>query len=761
MDARTSRTRAARMALLAAGGLAVAAGVSAAVLRGWWREPPRRPLPDAAVRAALDRPVSVDVHEAPLADVLADLSRQAEVRIEFDRAAALRAAGPGSRAHFQQAFNVSLRGQEIPLEFALELLGQPYDLTCDVRDDRLVVLHRDQAEVTTRTYPIADLLGDGRLAWNEQAVAACVTSLAAPDRWSEVGGEGHIEPAPGALLVAQTEDVHREVETVLALLRDAHSPLPLPEGCPSIGLRGTLADFRSPDAASLRRALAHRVSIDLADAELLPTLDGLAAEHGLKIVMEGWAVHRVQTSQHDRFSLRLRDVPVGYLLDRLLEPHALAWEVAEGAIVVYDVNYTDQGLEPRVYPVRHLLDERLGFDAAAVAEVISTCVEPDAWQEVGGPGSIERVPGGLLVSQTRDVHEGIADLLAQLARMQDPRATTLDEPLDARDRRLEAILAQRVTVHWHNEPAHEALARLLAASGAHNVEVADYTAMRRLLLVVDDQGAVSYSSEQLGMDVAPADAAGRLLTQRLTLQAEERPLRQVLDAALEQLDGDFAWRIDDGEVVQILCDAQRGEWVAVSRCYRVPGLVGPSAIRNRRLVRLIEQWVEPDSWQEVGGPGGIEVVPAGLIVSQHPYIHDEVRALLQALQRLGDADCPLLQELSADDGTDYSSRLYRWTRPAALEDVSGAVLIDGLQTIVGAGKWYSLSQQWLGPLGDQDGWFGRIAFCDGGILVWQSGDVQREMEDLVTALHAGNAESLERLRQAIEEAENERKTGNQ
>lgn len=64
-------------------------------------------------------------------------------------------------------------------------------------------------------------------------------------------------------------------------------------------------------------------------------------------------------------------------------------------------------------------------DFDTLIELITTTIEPDTWEEVGGQGSISGFPTNLslIVGQTQDVHEQIADLLAQLRRFQDLQVT--------------------------------------------------------------------------------------------------------------------------------------------------------------------------------------------------------------------------------------------------------------------------------------------------------------------------------------------------
>ena len=71
----------------------------------------------------------------------------------------------------------------------------------------------------------------------------------------------------------------------------------------------------------------------------------------------------------------------------------------------------------------------LGGGAAAdfdsLIQLITSTVSADSWDAVGGPGSIQPFPTNLslVISQTQQVHEEIADLLEQLRRLQDLQVT--------------------------------------------------------------------------------------------------------------------------------------------------------------------------------------------------------------------------------------------------------------------------------------------------------------------------------------------------
>lgn len=64
-------------------------------------------------------------------------------------------------------------------------------------------------------------------------------------------------------------------------------------------------------------------------------------------------------------------------------------------------------------------------DFDSLTELITSTIAPQSWAEVGGPGAITGYENNLslVVSQTQEVHEQIADLLEQLRRLQDLQVT--------------------------------------------------------------------------------------------------------------------------------------------------------------------------------------------------------------------------------------------------------------------------------------------------------------------------------------------------
>ena len=80
-------------------------------------------------------------------------------------------------------------------------------------------------------------------------------------------------------------------------------------------------------------------------------------------------------------------------------------------------------------------------DFDSLIDLITTTIAPESWVDVGGPGSIQEFATNLslVVSQTQDVHEQIADLLEQLRRLQDLQVTIEVRFITLSDRFFERI----------------------------------------------------------------------------------------------------------------------------------------------------------------------------------------------------------------------------------------------------------------------------------------------------------------------------------
>lgn len=80
-------------------------------------------------------------------------------------------------------------------------------------------------------------------------------------------------------------------------------------------------------------------------------------------------------------------------------------------------------------------------DFDSLIELITSTIAPQSWDDVGGPGAIQGFETNLslVISQTQEIHEQIADLLEQLRRLQDLQVTIEVRFITLTDRFFERI----------------------------------------------------------------------------------------------------------------------------------------------------------------------------------------------------------------------------------------------------------------------------------------------------------------------------------
>jgi hypothetical protein len=177
---------------------------------------------ESAIEAALSQPTIVQFAARPLADVVESLANRHEIQIQFDGKAL-------ADAHIDKATPITHHVHDVKLRSALDLLLRDLGLTTVVLDEVLLITTKSEAQniVTTRVYPVADLLGardDGVLVSFHTKLGdltELITSSIKPDSWDETGGPGSIKEdnKSASLVVSQTDAVQSEIAVLLASLR--------------------------------------------------------------------------------------------------------------------------------------------------------------------------------------------------------------------------------------------------------------------------------------------------------------------------------------------------------------------------------------------------------------------------------------------------------------------------------------------------------------------------------------------------------------
>ncbi len=173
---------------------------------------------------------------------------------------------------------------------------------------------------------------------------------------------------------------------------------------------------RQVDAeAKIEAALAQRVTLDLKFWPLRDVIDLLQERTGISIKLTK-KIEDAGVQQDQPVTISVRNVSAETFLDLMLEDLNLTLIVRNESLFVTTVedSQSPENMIVRLYPVADLV---VDDDFNSLIELISSTIEPDSWQDVGGPSSISSYSGSLVIGQRRDLHQKIAGLLTTLRRV--------------------------------------------------------------------------------------------------------------------------------------------------------------------------------------------------------------------------------------------------------------------------------------------------------------------------------------------------------
>jgi hypothetical protein len=190
---------------------------------------------------ALSAPTEFEFIDTPLQDILDTIEDVHKIPIEIDQRALDEVGIPSDTPITKSVKGISLRS-------ALRLMLKDLDLTYMVRDEVLLITTPEEVEcaLVTKVYPLNHLqAGRAEAARSEQpyvdSLVATVTKMIARQTWENVGGAGSLSVLSlntlEALVVAQTRDVHEQIEGLLARPEFRRSGSASPERAPKPALR--------------------------------------------------------------------------------------------------------------------------------------------------------------------------------------------------------------------------------------------------------------------------------------------------------------------------------------------------------------------------------------------------------------------------------------------------------------------------------------------------------------------------------------------
>jgi hypothetical protein len=489
-----------------------------------------------------------------------------------------------------------------------------------------------------------------------------------------------------------------------------------------LGAGTTRGDDRESE---IRNALSEETSLTFEDAPLSEVIAFIRATHRLPVVTDERSLADAGIALDTPVTTDLSRISLESALDLMLDELELTWIVRNGVLTITTRSDAFSTFTTVVYPVDDLVvrtpadvavdpsarliagdllsdGSAMGsvdavFDEDDLVDLITQVVEPASWAEVGGPGSIQAVPGGLVVSQSRSEHEQIASLVDDLRRLKAGEPPVY--PKRERERLILDALSEETSLTFNDTPL---------------TEVAAFVEVTHRVPVVLDRRSF--------------DDAGLALDVPVTVDYSGMPLADALELILGTVELSY---VVDREVLFITTQ-ERAKRRHGARVYSTQGVHSELLGEKLRLVNIIRMTTEPTSWEGVGGPGCIETVPGGLVVSSRDDVHQEVDRLLKNLVDLQAARSE--HQAPPEGDSKQAAELEAQRRLLVRSYTVAGFQIDDVKelitSMVSPGSWSE---------GRPDGWRIRILrpaenSPSGMLVIRQSEEVHRSIEALLEGL---------------------------
>jgi hypothetical protein len=360
----------------------------------------------------LAKPTPMLFLETPLRDVLAVIQDRSDVATTADIQSLDDAA-----CDLDETL-VTLESEGIPLASSLDAICELLDLEWIVEDDVIEITTPvgAAARQMARMIDVTDITDD------PESLARILEATVKPETWARHGGAGAITSDEtrdaSTLIVTNSWQVQRGVAGVVERIRKCMAG-PQAERGP-LGVDGYWSD--ASNAVAARKALGSPMTLDVVETPLRDCAR-LVAEKAKVPVTFDWRELDAAAIDLDELVLTGsgRGLRLARLLDRLLAPHELTWDLRHDRLTITTLEAARGRHSVAVYPLGGLLEK--GRDVSKLIDTVQATVTPDAWEGTGGEAFVraykhrERAtPSALVIRHTSAGHKAVDDFLQQLPR---------------------------------------------------------------------------------------------------------------------------------------------------------------------------------------------------------------------------------------------------------------------------------------------------------------------------------------------------------
>jgi hypothetical protein len=556
-----------------------------------------------------------------------------------------------------------------PVVLVLEQSDEIHEQIADMLAKMRAVKHSATEPATAKPHPEAKdamVVRVHQVASKEDAALDQYIAVIRNLIWTDVGS--YIGKAPGAIVVRHTPAVQQRIKNLLieidGSVAGAGGGGLGGGGAFQIALESTAAESpksaphapgdkagATPAAAEqtpVERALDKPTDFEFVETPLKDVAAALSKKSGINILLDEKAITDAGGAVDGPISQSLRRIPLGIALRLTLQEHDLNFlEFDDNVLLITSDAKAKESLVSRTYevhdlamPLRNGKGTVLPFDR--LVDLLTTIVAPTSWVEQGGTGSIAIFENQLIITQTREIHERIIDLLAALRQARDEpekyRAGGSGRPVS--EAKVQELIS-RLPKPGNKRNESKAHGRiyplpLLEAEIRKLVETPQDLDFHEMPLkdIVEDLWKFGLPVQ---MDAKAITEAGGTPDMPITFRAKSIRLETGLKLMLQAHELNF---IIEDETLLITTDAKAKEHV-VTRLYSVGDLVpDPSpdsssdGVTDDNLIDIITTTVNPTSWDSAGGTGSLKPFPLvrALVCSQTQEAHEDIAKLLKMIR---------------------------------------------------------------------------------------------------------------------------------
>lgn len=437
-------------------------------------------------------------------------------------------------------------------------------------------------------------------------------------------------------------------------------------------------------AAALPQIQAHlnkNVTLEFVQSPLREVVEYLSELTGAEIAIDSRSLSDAGIAKNVAMTISVKELSLRSGLNLALGQVGLTWTIRDDVLTVTTPEGAEAALSPRVYAVSDLLQAGSAqvageYDYDSLIESMTSLIQPESWEEVGGPGAISGIFGSLVVSQTAAAHEQVAAFLEKYRAIKAAQKANPDKISD-------------VSLLLRNQKRHRELAaRLQKRTQADFVE----TPLDDVVEYLSDAGGVP-----IVIDRKSLKDLGIKSSAPVSLKSQA-PVAKLLNRILRPLD--LTWTIRD-EVV-LITTHEATEALLDVRLYPIFDLAGRSKDPEENgqqvdgLVEVITSTVEPDTWDDVGGPGGIEVLtqPFLLAVAQTQAAHEKIERLISALRTARTTAAPRPAGKPTYRLTAYQfAKVGAMNKLAPIDEKMAQQLTQSIQQLVEPASWTAVEAE--------------------------------------------------------------------